>query len=116
VATSGAAACRARAVDLEHRVAADDDAVEVGDVVHEGCRDVGGLASREQQDVLVGRQDARLACLDLVDDRLLVDVGRPQQRLDAGLAHEHESGGGGGGEAHAHAVQRTFRRGEVGDP
>ena len=42
------------AVELEHRVAADHDPVEVGDIVGEPRGDRGRLPSREEQDVLFG--------------------------------------------------------------
>ena len=68
------------AVELEHRVAADDDPVEVRDVVGEPRGDIRGLAAREQQHVLVGRERAALGRLDRRDDGVLVDVGRDGER------------------------------------
>lgn len=93
-----------RAVELEHRVPADHDAVEGRVVVGEAGRDVRSFAPCEQQDVLVGSERAALGGLHGVDHRLFIDVRRDRERTDAELLQQHEPSGRGRGEAHAHGT------------
>ena len=73
------------AADLEHRVAADHDAVELRIFGGDGRRDVGGLTPCEHEHVLVGRERASLVGLDRRDDRLFVDGGGARLGFDARL-------------------------------
>src|SRR5690606_6380281 len=91
------------AVELEHRVAADDDPVEVRVGLDQARCDIRRLAPGQQQHVLGGGERAALGGFDRRDDGVLVDLRRQGLRLDARLPQQHESGGGGRGEAHAHA-------------
>ena len=90
------------AVQLEHRVAPDHDAVEGRVLFGDAGRDIRRLPAREQQHVLGGREGAPFGCLDRRDDGLFVHVRRRGLGLDARLTQQHEPGGRGRGEQDAH--------------
>ena len=93
-----------RPVELEHRVAADDDAVETRVIGADPGGNVRGLAAGEHEHVLGGREGATRLGLDAGDDRVLVDVRGEGQGLDARLPQQHEAGGRRRGEADLHPL------------
>ena len=69
------------AVELEHRVAADHDAVEVGDRRRRARAATSAALRRASSSTCSSRREgAPLGCLDRRDDGLLVDVGSDGQR------------------------------------
>jgi len=95
------------AADLEHRVAADHDAVELSDR-RELVGDRRRLRPGEQQHQFGRRKvGAPLGCGGC-GHSILVDVRRLRERLDPGLSQKQQSGGRGGGEADAHVHHRIL--------
>ena len=90
-------------VEVEHRVAPDDHAVEPGPAVDLGGHAPGdrtGLGQRERRDLL-----GRGRVTELGEQRVLVDVGDQHERLDARRAQHGTTGGGSGGENQAHGAR-----------
>ena len=101
-----------RAVELEGRVAAEEEAVEVGRHEPRGGEHVGvehGLALEpgEQLHELGGLERAALVRLGLGHGGLLVDARCDRDGLDARAAQGREAGGRGGGEVQAHPADAT---------
>ena len=90
-----------RAVELERRVAAEDEAVDRLAVDERAAHGL-GLEPGEQ---LHHRSAGSGPCSASAarDGGRLVDVGGDDDRLDAGGAQQREPGGRGGGEVEAHA-------------
>jgi len=91
------------AVELEHRIASEHEAIEAGFLA---VRDGLGLGAREQLHDL-RRVELAVAVPCAFEFGVLVDVGCDRDGLDAGAPQEREPGRGGGGEVEAHRPSVT---------